>query len=76
MQLKSVGPQEVLKRLDEAKIFTMRQDGEPHNNLKIIATTEEKLGERMKGNTLLQLQKRCENIVAVIIDEYSMVPGI
>ena len=53
----------------------MRQDGEPHNNLKIIATTEEKLGERMKGNTLLQLQKRCENIVAVIIDEYSMVPG-
>ena len=50
----------------------MRQDGEPHNNLKIIATTEEKLGERMKGNTLLQLQKRCENIVAVIISGWKI----
>jgi hypothetical protein len=29
----------------------------------------------MKGNALLKLQKRFENIIAVIIDEYSMVPG-
>jgi hypothetical protein len=40
-----------------------------------IATREEKLSDGMKGNALLKLQKRFENIIAVIIDEYSMVPG-
>ena len=32
-----------------------------------IATKDEKLNERLMGNSLLLLQKRCENIVAVII---------
>jgi hypothetical protein len=27
------------------------------------------------GNKLLQLQERCKNIAAVILDEYSMIPS-
>jgi hypothetical protein len=40
-----------------------------------VSVREEFLGQSLKGNALLRLQKRCEDIVAVIIDEYSMVAG-
>jgi hypothetical protein len=41
-----------------------------------VSVREEFLGQKLKGNALLRLQKRCKDIVAVIIDEYSMVQAL
>lgn len=30
---------------------------------------------QLKGKSLMSLQKRCENIVAIIIDEFSRISG-
>jgi hypothetical protein len=70
---------ELLRRLEEKgkSVLVMAPTGKAALQAGgyTLQSKEEKLGDSMKGNAFLKSQKRFENIVAVIIDEYSMVPG-